>query len=299
MIAEPTPEDFNLIIDYEKNSPNPERVFSTMAALITTFKSFDNTLIKSIDSSIEPVLLLEDIEIGSLKARLRQALRAANDEALLNLDWKPLIGQYLVKAKYLLIHFIDGKASISDAKEIRQLQDDLLNLAEETGAKQFPYYAPLKPAEIIEHIEKLDRAVKLLDKNDKAYFKSNYGEANFNLSFDYSPEKIEELLTKESIENNTEMILKVKKPDYLSSSQWEFKHDTKSIPAKILDSEWVTRFQKREEDVRPGDSIRATVKVTVKYGFDFSIIRTQYDIIKVHEVISLDRGTQLTFEPED
>ncbi len=43
-----------------------------MAALIEFFQSLDETLIESIDSKIEPVLLLEAVKTSSINAWLNQ-----------------------------------------------------------------------------------------------------------------------------------------------------------------------------------------------------------------------------------
>ncbi len=73
---------------------------------------------------------------------------------------------------------------------------------------------------------------------------------------------VEELLTREVIPSQTVLILKVKKPDYLGTSKWEFVFEH-AIEAKILDVDWLVRFQNRREDVRPGDAIRAEVLTEV------------------------------------
>ncbi len=67
---------------------------------------------------------------------------------------------------------------------------------------------------------------------------------DFNLSLHIAPETIEDLITSESIQSLSEMILKVKKPDFLGTSQWEFRHDNRTIIAKILDDDWLKRFQR-------------------------------------------------------
>jgi len=87
-----------------------------MSGLLEAFHQLDVALVKSVDSKIEPMVLLEDIETGSLKAWLSYVLKAVDDQALKELDWKPLIGQYLVKAKYVVVNFLDGKTAISDHK---------------------------------------------------------------------------------------------------------------------------------------------------------------------------------------
>lgn len=287
--------DFCIVIDFDKSSENPERVFVAMSSLITAFKDFDRCLIHSIDNKIQPVLLLEDIETGSLKTWLRQVLNSLDDDALKKLDWKPLVGQYLVKAKYILINFLEKKTKINDAKEIKELQKDLFQLAEDTNVREFPAYSPIKPAELIESINNVNHALDNLNEKDSAYYISSPGTATFNLEFSFSPDEIEDLLTKDTLENTVKMILKVKKPDYLGTSKWEFKHENRTISAKISDEIWLKRFQNRQEDVRPGDSIKGDVKVIVKYGHDQTVIATQHDIISIDYVIRDEDSTTPLF----
>jgi hypothetical protein len=56
--------DFCITVDFKKKSDNPARVFKAMTDLITAFQKFDTHLIGGIDSQLEPVILLEDVEIG-------------------------------------------------------------------------------------------------------------------------------------------------------------------------------------------------------------------------------------------
>ena len=90
-----------------------------------------------------------------------------------------------------------------------------------------------------------------------------------------------------------EMILKVKKPDYLGESKWDFRHGRRSFPAKIIHKEWLENFQDREIDIRPGDSIRAMVEMTDKYDFNEELIGTDYNILQVIEVIQINSHKQI------
>lgn len=278
---------FCIVIDYEKNSPNPSRVFKTMTELIETFQLLDIDLIKSIDNKIQPQLILEDIEIGSLRTYVSNILKAIDDDAIKNLDWKPAVGKYLVKAKYIIVDLLDGKIQITDKKEIDDIRNRLLFLAEETGVKKFPYYAPIESADLINGIDKINKSLKNLNPNDKATFITKDESATFNLNLDFAPKQIEDLLTKETINSNTIMILKVKKPDYLGDSKWEFRHDTHTIQVKILDPIWIKQFQSREIDIRPGDSIKAKISTEVKYGFENEVINTNYNLNEVIEILPL------------
>lgn len=291
--------DFCITIDFDRSSPNPERVFMAMSNIITSLKKLDDSLIKSIDKNIQPVLILEDVESGSIKVWLKQLLEQINDDGLKSLDWKPMVGQYLVKAKYILINFLDGKTKITDSTEVKKLQNDLYEIAENTDVNNFPAYTPVSVPKLIENIDRLSTSLKSLNPKDKVYFTSNQGDATFNMDFNFVPEEIEDLLTREKIENTSTLILKVKKPDYLGSSQWELKHDKRTIFVKILDEKWLNEFQQRQVDVRPGDSIKAVVHITVKYGFDNIVINTHYEIKEVLGIIKDESFNLKMFDEEE
>ena len=95
------------------------------------------------------------------------------------------------------------------------------------------------------------------------------------------------------------MLLLEKKPDYLGVSMWEFRNYEHPIDAKILDLEWLRRFQNREVDVRPGDSLRAFVKTEVKYGFQSEVVAVHHSVLEVREVIPQERDAQIDLHPRD
>ena len=110
-------------------------------------------------------------------------------------------------------------------------------------------------------------------------------EASFNIGFTFSPESLEELITRETITQKSVMILKVKRPDYLGDSMWEFRHEGHPFPAKIMHIAWLREFQERKFDVRPGDAIRALVQLDVHYGYDGEVVGTKRSILEVIEVV--------------
>src|SRR5438132_12178963 len=101
--------DFALEIDFLPSSPDPARVFRSMTQLIDTFQRFDRELVQTIDLHIEPVMLLEDVEAGSVKSWLRAVLNATDDTGLQELNWRRIVGGYLVSAKYLLVDFLNRR----------------------------------------------------------------------------------------------------------------------------------------------------------------------------------------------
>jgi len=278
--------DFCIEIQYKKESANPSRVFHSMSGLIDSFQRIDQHLVKAIDVDIETVLLLEDIEAGSIKVWLRNLLKAIPDDAIYHLDWKPLVGQYLVKAKRYLVNFSEGKTTVTNVDELRPLEDEIYRLAEETKVRWLPAYTRIQPRQLLESMKDISTSLSHLAEGDSAkYIIPDEPEAKFNLTFTLAPESIEDLVAKETLSSENEMLLKVKKPDYLGESMWDFRHGTSIVSATILDKEWLEKFQSRKVDVRPQDYIRARVRISHKYDQDGELIATHYNILKVIDVI--------------
>lgn len=298
-MTKPPKADYCIEIKFEKGSKDPARVFRAMQEMIDTFQEFDKSLVKAIDSNIEPILILEDIESGSIKSWLSSILEAVDDDALKNIDWKPAVGKYLVKAKYIAVDFLNGKTLISNAFEVTQLENKIHNLAQETDVKWLPIYEKIPTRRLLHSVERISSSLSHLQKTDNAsYLISETEKVNFNLEFKLVPESIDDLVTKDKLVSKSEMILKVKKPDYLGESKWDFRHGGKSFPAKIVHREWLENFQNREVDIRPGDSIRAKVEIINKYDFDGELITTDYIILKVIEIIQISNPKQINMFDE-
>lgn len=282
--------DFYIKIDFEKGSRNPSRIFTTMSNLVDTFQVIDTEFAKSIDSKITSVLLLEDIESGSLKSFFKNILESVDDNALKAGDWKKVVGTYLLKVKYILLSFLKDKDKIDNRIQVEGLQNDILKLAEDTDVRDLPGYAPIPMERLLYSIYRLSNSVKNLSEKDDAKYISNEGAVSINKNFDYDSEAVENLLTKETLSNKIEMILKVKKPDYLGESMWEFKHGDRAIQAKIIDTNWLNNFHLRKFDIRPGDSLRAIVETRVKYGFSGEVIAVHNFVSEIKEIITDDNA---------
>lgn len=295
----PLDSDFCITIDFKKESENPSRIFQAMVDLIQAFQKLDKDLIRGIDSKLEPTILLEDVESGSLRTWLKSIIEGVPDEVLKDGDWKKILGHFLVKVKYIVINRLENTTDITDASVIETIQRDIHIEASKTDVKMFPYYEPIPVPKLINNIDRINKSLSYLQEGDTATYESNITDkASFNLSLNFSPERIEDLLTKESLSNTAMMILKVKKPDYLGNSMWEFRHQNKSFHAKILDNPWLFRFQKRQIDIRPGDSIRAMVNVIVRYGHDNNVLSTHYEINEVVDVIGSAQVNPKIWEEE-
>ena len=289
--------DFAFYVDFLKGEGPASRVFAATHDFIRACEQVDRTLLTSIDSSIETVMVLEDIEAASLKTWLRTVLSATDDQALKSLDWKPAVGKYLVRAKYMILRWIEDDKT---PRDLLSLRNEIQQLAIESDVRHLPDYPPVNSRSLISAVTDLQEVKNHLVEGDKASVEvPGEGEVEFNLSMRIPLESLEALAV-----GNTEthtvnsMYLIVKKPDYLGESMWDFRHGNRSISAKIEDKDWLGSFQSRRVDVRPGDALDCAVRVITMYDHDNELLIEKHFVERVRRVLE-DRNEQLLLLKKD
>lgn len=282
----PPRADFAFEIDFKKGVGPASRVFAATHEFIKACEALDAELVQAIDSSIETVLVLEDIQEGSIRTWLRNLLTAVDDDALKTLDWKPLVGKYLVRSKYAVIRFLDDE---NGPRSLPDLREEIRRIAAETDVRHLPDYAPPSPSALIEALREFQSVKDHLVDGDRAKIISQHPSLppyEFNLKVRMDVEHIEELAVARTItQPAAEMILPVKKPDYLGNSMWGLRHGKRNIEAKIQDEAWLRRFQNREVDVRPGDALQCQVATEYLYGHDNELLAERYTVLSVIDVL--------------
>jgi len=264
-----------------------------MTAMIEAFQEIDGYLAHSIKGSIKPSMLLEDIEAGSLRTWLRNTLESIDEESLKSGDYKKIIGSFLVKAKRIIINWTDERTEVTSEAELVDLQRQILNEAAKTGVMPIPVYSPVPTSEIARSVELIATAIEPLHEGDAiAYLPGSETPVEFNRSFHVVPESLADLLVKESLTNEAQMILMIKKPDFLGDSRWDFRHGSSPLLAKMQDAKWVEDFHRGSVPIFPGDALRAIVRTTVRYGYDGDVVDTQHDVMRVLDVIRAIRPSQ-------
>jgi hypothetical protein len=282
---EPSRADFAFEIEFQRGEGSASRVFLAINDFIEGCERIDTELASTIDAHIETVMVLEDIEAGSIRALLRNVLRSADDEALKKLDWKPAVGKYLVKAKYAIIRWIDDD---STPRNLPALAKEIQTIATETDVRHLPDYRAPSPGALLDAVRDFQRVKERLTPGDRALYIPAEGEpVEMNLSIRLNIDDIEAMAVKETmIFPVAPMILAVKKPDYLGDSKWELRHGKRTITAKIEDMAWLKRFQRREIDVRPGDALKCEVRIEHLYGHDNELLSERYTIVRVLDVLA-------------
>jgi hypothetical protein len=279
----PAGADFAFLIDFRKGEGSASRVFAATHDFIKACEALDAELVQSIDASIETVMMLEDIEVGSIKTWLRSALTSVDDDALKDLDWKHAVGAYLVKAKYAVIRWTEAEDA---PNQLPALRWEIQRIAAETDVRHLPDYAPPSPKALINAMRDIQRTKDHLIPGDRAVMITPVGEVEMKLTVHWAIEDIEALAVARTLtQPASEMILAVKKPDYLGNSQWDLRHGKRTIQARIEDEAWLRLFQQRAVDVRPGDALRCTVRLDLLYGHDNELLVERFTILSVLEVL--------------
>lgn len=261
-----------------------------MAMLIEALHATDRDFASVLGVEIRPTLILERVEAGSIRAILRTIINGLPDESLQHLDWKPLVGQYLVRAKQRMLAWLADNPSIRTREDLSGLQKAVI--ADVPGFEPGQLFLPSPvPAErLLSDVKRISEAMEQLSSADQVSFEAAGTSTPISPDVRISSEQIEVLLTQESRTSDVELILLVKRPDYLGRSRWEFRHEDHVLEAKIVDDDWLERFRDGVVVLRPGDALRARVRSEVHIGFEGQIVGARHTVLEVLEVV---RGTQI------
>ena len=274
---------FGLEIVYSDDA-NPARILLSLSKLVQACQSAQKDLAKAIPIvDIEPILIVENIEHHSILLWLKNAFEPTNPSLFsVNLE---KTSEYFKKSIAAIVSFGNQTNDATD-RELNDLSKQILAIANEANPNpSYPVYTGLPKRTYLNMLQKFQNATKDLTEQESASFVLPSRERiSFSFPINFSDGNIEDMLTAKTIENLTRKILKIKKPDYLGSSQWEFKID-RIIKAKVSDADWIQKFHRKEFVLTPGDAIEADVKETNKFDIDLNIVAQNYEVIKVHEVL--------------
>ena len=276
-------------IDFVKGEGSAARVFQAMQLFIEACEAVDKDLAASAGIKTIPLLVLEDIEGGSIRAILRTVLEAIPDDAVLNLDWKPIFGKRLLRAKHAILAWANEPDRREDFKELKGRIDETMT---DPRVLHVPVDGDIKPIALRDAIENFEKVKDPLVDGDKALAELyGSGIVEFDMSKRLTLDELNELAAEDlRINRATGITLIVKKADFLGESMWEFKYMRKSVLAKILDSPWLIRFHTRQVTVRPGDALKCNVRIETlldHYGHELS---SKYFIEEVLDVVEATAG---------
>ncbi len=281
----PQQANFALQLNYDGTTTSASRIFKGIQETLDAFEEMDKRFVPCIDEKIESILMLENVEQGSIKLWLRQVLKSTDDQALKNLDWKTLVGEFLVQTKYLLIAWLGEKTTTLSARGLNAISNRIQQEAQNSELRHLPVYQKPSQKDLVEIIRRMQETSKMLGPSEKFTYFTPGKEPKSWGALSIAPENLEALLIQKTIvQPAAGMQLLVRKPDYLSDAQWEFKKGKHPIRASIFDKKWLKAFHNKEISLRPGDSLECMVEVITAYDDTDAVLRETYNITKVHRV---------------
>ena len=276
---------YEIKLEFDPKTENPSRLFNSFAELIDSVSQLDTVLSKSVNTSISSKIYLDDIEKGSLIAKLWNELTISEDGKIDDLIDPQPAKEFLEEARSQSLGFLtDGKSTVED---LEQLSEKIKTIAQEKKIdKTFDYSDP-NPIDLANSLNSINNSTNKLSDVEKFTFKSENGKGTSEISKGTPKidiEAVETALTQEELTNESVLFYKIKKPDFLGDSQWDFKLGTRTVKVKILHEKWLDKFHKGEAVVVPGDSLKVKVRQTTKYNRNGYLISEKLEIIEVLDI---------------
>lgn len=274
-----------LVIKYKPGESHALDVLQGAMALIESLDRLDHVLLSSVNTSLEPVSVLNDIEKSSLKLLLARALRSVPDEHLHHADWKKWLGALLVKGKHLLLQRIDA-----DAPEIQQavdlLTDDYRNAPGLVG------YEPPRIADIQGALDNVAKARARFPRQS-VLIQTELGDIELPETLPpphpipLDPNKLTFVV------NKGREFFKIKQPDMLGQAQWSVLRNGRTVRVDILHKAWLDAYQNRVASILPGDSLECLFEETIVYDDQQNEVERKISVIEVLRVVSPPQQNQL------
>ena len=281
-------QDYEIKLDFVPGDNNPENLFTAFANAIKYFKKVDKMLARTIAHDYDISSSLMEVKSGSLRASFRTNVELKETE--LHAPNTPdeletRIKSYLHNGRKTITQGLFDFEKGND-EHINQIIEEVKKVAADTGISEEPFFAPPSKDEMKTIIDAAQDTGKILDDKASLFYSAD-NEAAIEL-----PRKIkmdETLFVDEEnrkiLPSIQELILKIKKPDYLGDSKWEMKHGNNNLHCKIEDAVWIEKFKSKSVFAFPGDSLRCNIRIVHEYDSKLNLIKSEYFIVEVLDVI--------------
>jgi hypothetical protein len=273
----------NLLFEGEKS---PVDAFNQMKEIFKTLSSLDNTFLSSIDNGIEASYAIQSIEFSSIKTRIAQIIREIPDEAIKELEWKKIIGHFLVNIKYLVLKYLDDNQAIEGKDELEQLSKRLESEKLKTLNKHGYIITEVNSYKLVNVLEQVVVTAAKLKDGERIEYKSAAGNAQITNKITFNKAKVLWELGDTASVNETIEVLKIKRIDLLSNNgNWSFMLGGKPIDVRITDQDWLDKYHARDYPLLPEDSLKVKLKVSYVNNKDGKIVKPTYEVVKVIDII--------------
>jgi hypothetical protein len=269
--------EIGLVIEYQAGKARALDVLSGAMALVQAIDELDKALLSSIDTELEPVSILNDVQHSSLKMLLARALRKMPDDHLGGLEWKKWVGGLLVKGKYSLLQKLDADAGEIE-RELVKLESDY------KAAPSLIGYSPPKIKDVQNALQSVAKARDVFE-NHSVTVETEYGDVSLT-RIAIAPVEVVDATVANTVVNKGREFLKVRYPDMLGNAQWTVMRAGRVTRVDVLHQSWLDAYHQREFSILPGDSLDCSFEERVGYDSQQNEVERKISIIEVFAVIS-------------
>lgn len=275
---------FEILIDYDEKLDKPQRVFDALSKLIEGFEKLDSAFLKTLDPDIKSRFVLQEVKSGSVKAYFKTILEGIDDKTLKSGTWAGIAGATLCSVKNVTIDHMNK--GIKTKRSLSNLAENLRQEAELSKAGSKLVYNAIPLEDLGEIILDISEAKSQLAESDKIYISSNNTRKKLNFKNPFTEKDLERIFNgKLKKQPTVKTTLIVKKPDYLGNTRWECKFGTKNLLVRIDDKKWLSDFQSRKFDLRPGDALSCEIVLEYYYDHNNKLTNEAASVKKILDVL--------------
>lgn len=268
--------EVSLVIHYEQGKSEALHVLQSAMHLIEGLDALDHVLLSSIDTSLEPVSILNDVQHSSLKIILARALKKIPDDALGDLDWKKWLGGILVSGKHKLLSHLESEPEVIQ-KQLNELKQDYLSAPNTTAG-----YLPPSVENTTKALNKI-KAARAELPNSKVTFETELGAIDLPY---IDVEFVVEAVTSQDVYSSSGRgLFKVKSPDMLGNAQWKVVFNGKAEFVKITHEAWLNEYHSRRIAIAPHDSLDADYEQEIIYDENQNVVENIITFTYIHRVV--------------
>lgn len=275
-------------LEYDKDHDEASQIFFSLSKILSSFAQMDTLLGYTVSGSAKHKQKLISVDNGSIISKILSSMLVFDDNENATIGEKPNsveIENYIKKSKKQII---DRIQDIDNPQMIHVIENDVHAIAKEHNINNSFDYEPMDIVALGESLVTLTSTVNDLSDTEKVIYRSDNMEQIIPKGKVLSLQSFKETLIDETLTHNRIELLKIKKPDYLGTSQWNVKIKGKSYNVEISDKQWLKKFHNKEFYLGPGDSIRAEIIVTDTYDKNKNHIGSS---IEVYEILEIIEGT--------
>lgn len=260
----PANNEYEIRLDYEPGRDDLANSLAALAKIVEGHKVVANELLgmsgeeETTTTSIE----MQNIERGSIKVLFKKIFKNKDG----NVIEDPKLEDFINKATSTLTQYVNSNSELKK-DNIDGIRNSLLDVYNAAGGNNPIVIESVKPEKIVRCLKALEVPSNLGEHQSvKATF---LGETyDMNKGFHVDESKIERSYLERQTDYDQVLSIQVKKPDYVGNSKWTVVYNDKTIEAKILDEQWLQRFQNSEltplEFPSPKDTVVVKADVTVE-----------------------------------